>query len=55
MNVQLDYNEVKSLIETMVEWGGDESGFYHLANYVLNEMYKQYPELKTLADKRFSY
>lgn len=52
MDIELDYNEVKDLIEQMVEWGGDESGFYHLANYVLGCMYEQYPELKKLADKR---
>lgn len=54
MTIDVDYKEVKSLIETMVEWGGDESGFYHLVNYILECMYKQYPELKELADKRFS-
>lgn len=53
MKIEVDYKEVEDLIQTMVDWGGDESGFYHLANYVLGEMYKQYPELKKLADERF--
>lgn len=53
MKVDLDYNEVRDLIQQMVDWGGDESGFYHLANYVLEELYKQYPELGELAKKRF--
>lgn len=53
MTIELDYDEVKALIEQMVDWGGDESGFYHVANYVLHCMYEQHPGLKELADKRF--
>jgi hypothetical protein len=51
MKVELDYNKLKNLIQQMVDWGGDESGFNHLANYILQEIYNQYPELKELASK----
>jgi len=53
MTIDIDENEVKSLIEQMVKWNGDESGFYYLANYVLGCLYEQNPDLKALADKRF--
>lgn len=54
MKIEVDEREVKDLIETMVKWGGDESGVYHLANYILECMYEQYPDLKEMADKRFN-
>lgn len=53
MTIELDEKELTELIQQMTEWGGDESGFYHVANYILGEIYKQYPELKKIADKRF--
>ena len=53
MTIEVDEQEVEDLINQMVEWEGDESGFYHLANYILDCMYEQYPHLKTIADQRF--
>ena len=53
MTIEVDESEVRDLIQQMVDWGGDESGHAHLTGYLLDCLYEQYPELKTLADKRY--
>jgi len=44
MEVELD-NEIYELIDNYQNWGGDESAVFHLANYFIELLEEQHPEL----------
>jgi len=45
MNLDLDERELQHLIDEYQRLGIDQSYFYHLANHLIEELQKQYPEM----------